>query len=144
MPSSAKDSSTPRTRLTPSSRLSWVRKTDTSVCITFCMSERICAVDLGPEAVRTESRTLMLSAPASAGMSMCGWPGLNLSRMVWLTARPKTMRSRREFAPRRFAPCTETQAASPQAKRPGTTLSVPDSSTVRTSPVYLVGMPPML
>ena len=29
-------------------------------------------------------------------------------------------RSSREFAPRRFAPCTDAEAASPHASRPGT------------------------
>lgn len=45
--------------------------------------------------------------------------------MLRAHARPKTTRSRSEFAPRRLAPCTEAQAASPQAYRPGTTWSWP-------------------
>jgi len=38
-------------------------------------------------------------------------------------ALPNTTMSRRELAPRRFAPCTEAQAASPAAKSPGTIAS---------------------
>jgi hypothetical protein len=38
-------------------------------------------------------------------------------------ARPNTTRSISEFEPSRLAPCTETQAASPTANRPGTTVS---------------------
>lgn len=126
---------------TPSCSDSSVRKTETSVCITFCMAARTSLVLLGPVDVRTLSRTSIESAPASGAMSGCGWFGEKLSRIVWETARPKTIKSSNELAPSRLAPCTETQAASPQAKSPGTTSSCPLSLTRRTSPVYLVGIP---
>lgn len=52
-------------------------------------------------------------------------PGLQDSAMPSAHARPKTTRSRSEFAPSRLAPCTDAQAASPHAYRPGTTWSWP-------------------
>ncbi len=52
---------------------------------------------------------------------------------------PKTLMSSSELVPRRLAPCTDTQATSPAAYRPGTTVVLSD----RTSPSTLVGMPPM-
>jgi hypothetical protein len=48
-------------------------------------------------------------------------------------ARPNTTRSISELEPSRFAPCTETHAASPMAMRPGTTRSLP-FSFVKASP----------
>jgi hypothetical protein len=59
-------------------------------------------------------------------------------------ARPNTTRSSSEFEPSRFAPCTDTQAASPTAISPGTTLSGSPFASVSTSPFTLQGMPPML
>jgi len=47
--------------------------------------------------------------------------------------------SSREFVPSRFAPCTETQATSPAAYRPGTTLSLSASTSVS----MFVGTPPI-
>lgn len=52
-------------------------------------------------------------------------PGLHSAAMVLAQALPKTTRSSRELAPSLLAPCTEAQAASPQAYRPGTTRSWP-------------------
>lgn len=52
-------------------------------------------------------------------------PGLHFAAMVLAQALPKTTRSSRELAPSLLAPCTEAQAASPQAYRPGTTRSWP-------------------
>lgn len=52
-------------------------------------------------------------------------PGLHSAVMVLAQALPKTTRSSRELAPSLLAPCTEAQAASPQAYRPGTTRSWP-------------------
>lgn len=57
-----------------------------------------------------------------------GWmssPGLCSSAIVRAQALPNTTKSRRELAPSRFAPWTLAHAASPQAYRPGTTLSAP-------------------
>lgn len=53
------------------------------------------------------------------------WLGLFSAAMVLAQALPKTTRSRRELAPSRFAPWTEAHADSPQAYKPGTTLSLP-------------------
>jgi len=50
-------------------------------------------------------------------------PGLWISATLLAQALPKTTMSRREFAPSRFAPWTEAQAASPAAIKPGTTVS---------------------
>ena len=58
--------------------------------------------------------------------------------------RPNTTRSMSELEPSRLAPWTETQAASPTANRPGTTLSGLPSFSVTASPWKLVGMPPIL
>lgn len=45
---------------------------------------------------------------------------INLKNYSIAHARPKTTRSSKELAPKRFAPCTECTAASPQAYNPGT------------------------
>ena len=50
--------------LTPSSRLSCVLKTAASLCMTFCIDERICAVDFGPLDCLTASRASKPSMPA--------------------------------------------------------------------------------
>jgi hypothetical protein len=52
-----------------------------------------------------------------------GAPGLMVSAQRLATARPNTTRSSSELEPRRLAPCTDTQAASPMASRPGTMVS---------------------
>ena len=57
------------------------------------------------------------AGPCAAG------PGLIVSAQRLATARPNTTRSSSEFEPSRLAPCTDTQAASPIAYRPGTTAS---------------------
>ena len=49
-------------------------------------------------------------------------------------ARPNTTRSVSELEPSRLAPCTDTQAASPMASRPGTMVSGLPSFSVSTSP----------
>ena len=48
-------------------------------------------------------------------ISGTGSPGLHSAAIVRAHARPKTTRSSNEFAPSLFAPCTDTQAASPAA-----------------------------
>lgn len=52
-------------------------------------------------------------------------PGLFSSAIVSAHARPNTTKSKSELAPRRLAPCTDEEADSPQAYRPGTILSSP-------------------
>jgi len=73
-------------------------------------------------------------------------PGFAISAMRLAQALPKTTMSSRELAPRRLAPWTEAEAASPAAKRPGTTWSdwkdPSGANSVRiTSPRWLVGIP---
>jgi hypothetical protein len=60
--------------------------------------------------------------------------GSTISAQRLPAARPKTTRSISELEPRRLAPWTETQAASPIAIRPGTTVSGLPSRSVSTSP----------
>jgi len=60
--------------------------------------------------------------------------GLMVSAARIAAARPNTTISSSEFEPRRLAPWTETQAASPMAIRPGTRLSGLPSLSVTTSP----------
>ena len=70
-------------------------------------------------------------------------PCLNESS-IWRPADlPKTTKSNNEFPPKRFPPCTETQAASPAAYRPSTILSEPSDCWVMTWPWTFVGMPPI-
>ena len=65
----------------------------------------------------------MLSNPASGCKSGILSPGLAISAIRFAQARPKTTISNKEFAPNRLAPCTDADAASPAANRPGTTKS---------------------
>ncbi len=53
--------------------------------------------------------------------------------------RPKTLMSSSELVPSRLEPCTDTQATSPAAYRPGTTWVLSRSTWAST----LVGTPPM-
>lgn len=59
-------------------------------------------------------------------------PGLCSLVMKFAQARPKTTRSNKELAPRRLAPCTDAQAASPAAHRPSIISSLPSLVVVRT------------
>ena len=61
-------------------------------------------------------------------------PGCVVAAQCRAASRPNTTRSSSEFEPRRFAPCTDTHAASPTAMRPGTTASGLPSRSVTTSP----------
>jgi competence protein ComEC len=76
-----------------------------------------------PLALRTRSKRSRLASPALGGSG--GWdaPGLMVSSARCAAARPNTTRSSSEFVPKRFAPWTETQAASPTAISPRTTRS---------------------
>ncbi len=55
----------------------------------------------------------------------CAVPGFTTRAQCRAASRPKTTRSSSELDPRRLAPCTDTQAASPTAMSPGTTASAP-------------------
>mmetsp|Transcript_4183 Transcript_4183/g.8139 ORF Transcript_4183/g.8139 Transcript_4183/m.8139 type:complete len:204 (+) Transcript_4183:404-1015(+) len=128
----------------PSASLSCTRKTAAWFCMVFCRLPLISAVESGPLEWRSLSRLSIEASPALAGSGLSGAAGLVMSLMRLAHARPKTTMSSSELAPRRLAPCTEAHAASPAAKRPGTTLSGSLGVGLTTSPKWLVGMPPML
>ena len=100
-----------------------------------CISTRISAVGEPPLAKRNLSSRVEREVGAVLGQRprarVCG---LIVSASLRPAARPKTTRSIRLFEPSRLAPWTETQAASPTANRPGTTLSGSPSLMVTTSP----------
>mmetsp|Transcript_18551 Transcript_18551/g.47703 ORF Transcript_18551/g.47703 Transcript_18551/m.47703 type:complete len:222 (+) Transcript_18551:425-1090(+) len=125
----------------PFSRSSELRYTGAILCIVTCSSRRSSAVGIGPLALRILSRRAMESSPAFLGSATGGLFGFTSSAVVSAAWRPKTTRSSRELAPRRFAPCTEAEAASPAARRPGTITLL---SSLRTCVFQFVGMPPML
>ena len=71
-----------------------------------------------PRMASISARTGSMTSSVTTGRS---WP--RMSSAIWRPARrPKTSRSTSEFVPRRLAPWTDTQAASPAAYRPGTTV----------------------
>ena len=111
------------TFLQPSRSVSPVRKTAASACITFCRCKRRLAVRVLPFALRSFSRFAIDASPSFSFNGNGRSPGLLASLIVFAHARPKTTMSSSEFAPSRFAPCTEAQATSPAAYRPGTTTS---------------------
>ncbi len=103
-----------------------------------CSSRRSVATRSLPVEVR--SRSICSTTNAS------GFSGSSTKSALWAYSaaamparRPKTLMSSSELVPRRLAPCTETQATSPAAYRPGTTVVLSD----RTSPSTFVGMPPI-
>jgi hypothetical protein len=55
------------------------------------------------------------------GVGLCEEPFSTISEARIAAARPNTTRSSSELEPRRLAPWTDTQAASPIAIKPGTT-----------------------
>ena len=69
-------------RFTPSSRDSWVRKQRHQFASPSAWRYEFRVSTWILKLCRTLSSTLMVSAPASALISLCGSPGLNLSRMV--------------------------------------------------------------
>ena len=71
---------------------------------------------------RSRSRRDSASSAPSLRQRPLRGAGLRATAAQWRAAsRPNTTRSSRELEPSRLAPCTETQAASPTAIRPGTT-----------------------
>ena len=137
----------------PSSNVSWVRNTAALFCITRCILRRIFEVGSEPFEFLNLSSQAMVLSPASFSRGFCfcpiwvqnRWayricklimhdvvllrkrinnlPGLLISETLFAQALPKTTISRRELAPRRFAPWTDAQAASPAAISPGITAS---------------------
>ena len=115
---------------------------------TFCIAKRSFEVGVEPFAKRSLSKLSMELSPMSLGSCLWGTPEIRqpeiefnelatistsreqlcvpfcrMSAVRRATARPKTTISRREFAPKRLAPCTLAQAASPAAIKPGTIAS---------------------
>ena len=91
-----------------------------SSCIAFCIASaqlggRRAAVGVA-EAVEAGERR---RSSAAFGRSRWFSPASIVSAQRRPAARPNTTRSISELEPRRLAPCTETQAASPTAIRPG-------------------------
>mmetsp|Transcript_97636 Transcript_97636/g.226399 ORF Transcript_97636/g.226399 Transcript_97636/m.226399 type:complete len:222 (+) Transcript_97636:202-867(+) len=125
----------------PLARSSAFRYTGAYFCIETCSSRRRTAVGTGPLQLRILSRRARLASPALAGNCTGGLSGFTSSAVVSAACRPKTTRSRRELAPRRFAPCTDAQPDSPAARSPGTMVF---SASFTTCVFQLVGMPPML
>jgi hypothetical protein len=90
------------------------------------------AIELVPLENLNLSSLSRVSIPAFLGNSGYLSPGFMTSPTVKAAALPKTTKSNKELAPNLLAPCTDAQAASPQLNKPGTTLSDPSLSNVRT------------
>ena len=112
----------------PSSKRSYFLKTAACLYILPCSLLLISAVECPPFAYLSLSSLAIVSSPASAAKSFYVYPGVYYSTMVLAALLPKITKSRRELAPSLFAPCTEAEAASPHALRPGTRTSLPFSS----------------
>ncbi len=83
-----------------------------------------------PLAWRSRSnRSSTCSTLAASALGPASRPGSISCAAPLAAARPKTTISSSEFEPRRLAPCTDTQAASPIAISPGTTVSGSPSLT---------------
>jgi hypothetical protein len=111
-----------------------VRNTAAWSCMVRCISSRGSRRS-APAALGVAQRSSRATRLAGIGGSGA-WraPGLTSRRSACAAARPNTTRSSSEFEPSRLAPCTDTQAASPTAIRPGTTCSGSPSFSVTTSP----------
>ncbi len=111
-----------------------MRNTAASSCMAFCICSLRAAVGVEPEALRRRSKRSRWPS-VQAGLAS-GWeaPALISSPAFSAAARPNTTRSVRELEPRRLAPCTETQAASPTAISPGMARSGSSPCLVSTSP----------
>ncbi len=103
-----------------------------------CSSRRMFATRSVPVEVRSRSicSTTRASGFSGSSTNSARW---EYSAAAMPARRPNTLMSSSELVPRRLAPCTDTQATSPAAYRPGTTVVLSAS----TSPWTLVGMPPM-
>ena len=87
------------------------------------------------------SRRSRVSASGRSGKPWRSAPSRICLAISMPVRRPKTTRSSSELVPSRLAPWTDTQAASPQAKKPWTVSVRSDDLT--TCPSMLVGMPPI-
>ena len=115
-----------------------VRKTWTLRSIVSWRARRRSATRSPLSRVRIVSTMPSTSPAGLAGRSTNG-AFAAYSAAAMPARRPKTLMSNRLLVPRRLDPCTETQATSPAAKRPGTTSVLLRSTSVST----LVGTPPM-
>ncbi len=115
-----------------------VRNTMTLASMVSCSSRRIAVTRSVPVESRSRSTCSTTSSAGFSGSStksaVCAYSAAAMPARL-----PNTLMSSRELVPRRFAPCTDTQATSPAAYRPGTTVVL----SARTSPSTFVGMPPI-
>ena len=99
----------------------------------------MCAVFSPVRRPRSASISSRTGASASAGRSAKPTPAMSAA-ICRPARRPKTSRSTSEFVPSRFAPWTLTQAHSPAAYSPGTTVL---AASRMTRVEMSVGMPPI-
>jgi hypothetical protein len=105
--------------------MSWRLNTAACLCIVFYKAVLIFAVEFSPFEYLSLSKFAIVYSPAFEGKSFYNYPGIFNSFIVWAALLPKITKSKREFAPSLFAPCTDAQAASPQANKPGINTSSP-------------------
>jgi hypothetical protein len=103
--------------------------------MTFCISRRNSGVVIDPLEKRNLSELSIPSQPDVGVKSGTLSPGLQMSAMRKEAALPNTTMSSREFAPNLLAPCTDAQAASPAANKPGTIASGSSFVGLTTSPL---------
>jgi hypothetical protein len=111
--------------LQPSSNISWRLNTAACLYIVFCKAVLILAVECSPFENLSLSNFAIVSSPAFYDRSFYFSPGILFSFIVYAALLPKITKSNKEFAPNLLAPCTDAQAASPQAKSPGINTSFP-------------------
>ncbi|SHW02682.1 Uncharacterised protein [Mycobacteroides abscessus subsp. abscessus] len=119
-------------------RVSSVRNTAALLSIDCCSSVRMSATRSSPCSDSTSATHSVTIVAGFSGRSMKSWASA-YSAAAMPARRPNTLMSSSELVPSRLAPCTDTQAHSPAAYRPGTTLSLSRS----TWPWMLVGIPPI-
>ena len=100
-----------------------MRNTAACACMVRCIVSRSSDTRVPPLALRALSKRSRLASPARGGRAAWLAPGFSISAARCAAARPNTTRSSSELVPSRLAPCTDTQAASPTAIRPGTIAS---------------------
>ncbi len=99
-----------------------------------CIRIRKLAVGFSPLALRRRSKRATILSTEACGKDPCPLLGLINSAQRMAAARPNTTMSSNELEPKRFAPCTDTQAASPMAIKPGMMVSGLPSLRITTSP----------
>ncbi len=125
-----------------SESVSSLRKTETFFIIVSWRSVRIVTARSPSVRERMPSSIARVVASGLAGRARFSASPVRIALAIAMPVRrPKTTRSSSELVPRRFAPWTLTQAASPTAKKPGTVS--PRVLPRTTCPSVLVGMPPI-